>query len=192
MTGTKRSARAEKSYNPRFAQLTLRWWRKIRRDRGAVLTCWAIGAWSAIGRWFLPGFGKTGLQLSQPIGVGKSGCAGLPSLRTVRAVFPHTALRLVVALKGLNVFRVGCPQTSETTLCEVGIRPASSATQPLRVASMTLQKLTSQTLADHPVVLVEDVPRAVTKVVEPARRHAIDLLDRRFKGLTRLSRCQTT
>ena len=26
------------------------------------------------------------------IGVGKSGCAGLPSLQTVRAVLPHTAI----------------------------------------------------------------------------------------------------
>ncbi|MEE9183023.1 MAG: hypothetical protein V3U39_00945, partial [Acidimicrobiia bacterium] len=30
------------------------------------------------------------------IGVGKTGRPGLPSLRTVRAVLPHTALRLVV------------------------------------------------------------------------------------------------
>jgi hypothetical protein len=33
------------------------------------------------------------------IGVGKAGFAGLPSLRTVRADFPHTALQLAVHLR---------------------------------------------------------------------------------------------
>jgi len=55
---------------------------------------------------------------------------------------------------------------------------------------MTFQKQSPQSPADHPVVLVEDVPRAVTKVVEPAHRHAINLGDRRLKGLARLSGCQ--
>lgn len=63
------------------------------------------------------------------------------------------------------------------------------ATQPLGVASMTLQELTSQSFANHPVVLVEDVPRTVTKVAEPTHRHTIDLCDRRFQGLAALSGC---
>ena len=55
---------------------------------------------------------------------------------------------------------------------------------------MTFQKLPTQALADHPVVLVEDVPRTVTKVREPTHRHAIDFGNRRFQGLARLSGCQ--
>jgi len=61
------------------------------------------------------------------------------------------------------------------------------ATQPLRIASMTLQELTPQSFANHPVVLVKDVPRTVTKVTEPTHRHAIDLDDRRFQRLAALS-----
>lgn len=34
-----------------------------------------------------------------------------PSLRTVRAVFPHTALQLVVACNGLSKTEVGLAQT---------------------------------------------------------------------------------
>ena len=55
---------------------------------------------------------------------------------------------------------------------------------------MTLQKLPTQSPADHPVVLVEDVPRTVTKVGEPAHADAIDLNDRRFDGLAALSGSQ--
>ena len=55
------------------------------------------------------------------IGVGKSGCAGLPSLRTVRAVLPHTALQLVV--DGLSEAEVGLAQTVETHFRKVVIRP---------------------------------------------------------------------
>ena len=55
------------------------------------------------------------------IGVGKSGLAGLPSLRTVRAVFPHTALQLVV--DGLSETKVGLSQTIKTSLRKVRIGP---------------------------------------------------------------------
>lgn len=47
---------------------------------------------------------------------------GLPSLRTVRAVLPHTALRLVV--DGLSETKVGFSQTIETGLRKVRVRPA--------------------------------------------------------------------
>lgn len=106
----------------------------------------------------------------EKIGVGKSGCAGLPSLRTVRAVFPHTARQSVGSVKGLNVSGVGYSQTFVTALAEVDILPTHFRCQTLRIASMTLQKLTSKTLADHPVVLVKDVPRTVSEVGEPTHR----------------------
>jgi hypothetical protein len=48
------------------------------------------------------------------IGVEKSGWAGLPSLRTVRAVFPHTARQSVVAFAGLGETEMGITQTRET------------------------------------------------------------------------------
>ena len=58
---------------------------------------------------------------ARKIGVGKSGLAGLPSLRTVRAVFPHTALQLVV--DGLSETKVGLSQTIKTSLRKVRIGP---------------------------------------------------------------------
>jgi hypothetical protein len=57
-----------------------------------------------------------------PIGVEKSGLAGLPSLRTVQAVFPHTALQLVVY--GLIETEVSLAQTVETQFRKVVIWPA--------------------------------------------------------------------
>ncbi|MEM6472414.1 MAG: sigma-70 family RNA polymerase sigma factor, partial [Planctomycetota bacterium] len=48
---------------------------------------------------------------SSLIGVGKSGFAGLPSLRTVRAVLPHTALRLAGPREGVAETGVGLLQT---------------------------------------------------------------------------------
>ena len=57
---------------------------------------------------------------------------------------------------------------------------------------MTLQQLPTESLADHPVVLIKDVPRTVTKVCEPTQSYAIDLSNRRFKGLAALSWCQTS
>ena len=38
---------------------------------------------------------------------------------------------------------------------------------------MTFQKLPTKSLADHPVVLVDDVPTTVTKTFEPAKSHAM-------------------
>lgn len=62
-----------------------------------------------------------------PIGVGKSGCAGLPSLQTVRAVFPHTAFQSVVACDGLIETKVGFAQTIQARFRKEVIRPAMSA-----------------------------------------------------------------
>ena len=48
---------------------------------------------------------------------------GRPSLETVWAVFPHTALQLVVALEGLDETTVGFPKTAKATRHKVLIRP---------------------------------------------------------------------
>ena len=55
------------------------------------------------------------------IGVGKNGLSVLPSLRTVRAVFPHTALQLVV--DGLSETNVSLSQTVKTRFRKVRIGP---------------------------------------------------------------------
>ena len=49
----------------------------------------------------------------------------LPSLRTVRAVFPHTALQLVVSSSGLARSLVGCSHSEQSHVCEVCIWPSS-------------------------------------------------------------------
>ena len=59
---------------------------------------------------------------TNPIGVEKD--AVLPSLRTVRAVFPHTALQLVVSSSGL-ARSVGCCHGEQSQICEVHVWPAS-------------------------------------------------------------------
>ena len=60
------------------------------------------------------------------IGVGKAGFAGLPSLQTVRAVFPHTAFQSVVAGDGLIETKVGFAQTIQARFRKEVIRPAVS------------------------------------------------------------------
>lgn len=98
----------------------------------------------------------------------------------MRAVFPHTALRSVGSREGLNVSSVGVSQTLESTLDEPGVGPAVRTAETLRIVPMTFQKLPTQTLADHSIVLVEQSPRTVTKVVEPADGHSIEFLNRGF------------
>lgn len=48
----------------------------------------------------------------------------LPSLRTVRAVFPHTALRSVVARLGLSETKIGRSQTVQADFRKVVVWPA--------------------------------------------------------------------
>jgi len=52
--------------------------------------------------------------------------AGLPSLQTVRAVFPHTAFQSVVACDGLIETKVGFAQTIQARFRKEVIRPAVS------------------------------------------------------------------
>src|SRR5581483_10137038 len=56
-----------------------------------------------------------------PIGVGK---ACLPALRTVRAVFPHTALQLLVSSSGVSRLLEGGAKGEQPMSSEEGIGPA--------------------------------------------------------------------
>src|SRR5579862_193485 len=56
------------------------------------------------------------------IGVGKA--VGLPSLRTVRAVFPHTALQLLVSSSGVSRLGISCAKGEQPTRSEECVRPA--------------------------------------------------------------------
>ena len=48
----------------------------------------------------------------------------LPALRTVRAIFPHTALQLAVASSGLACRRIGFFQGEQPTLSKVSVFPS--------------------------------------------------------------------
>src|SRR5882724_8216425 len=56
------------------------------------------------------------------IGVGKA--VGLPSLRTVRAVFPHTALQSLVSSSGVSRSFPGCAKGEQPVSREEGVGPA--------------------------------------------------------------------
>jgi hypothetical protein len=55
----------------------------------------------------------------RPIGVGKA--FGLPSLRTVRAVLPHTALQSLVSSSGVSELFKGCVEGEQSLFFEEGI-----------------------------------------------------------------------
>ena len=64
-------------------------------------------------------------QCRRWIGVGRTGCPGPPSLRTVRAVLPHTALQSVVLpVTGLTGLRMGFFQRVKPTVDKELIGPA--------------------------------------------------------------------
>ena len=95
------------------------------------------------------------------IGVGKSGCARLPSLRTVHAVLSHTALQLVVAQwQGLHVPGMGISQTSKSQISEVSIRLAGCSRQMLGIATATLKQ------CPYRRPLRKDRNRTIVQVVE--------------------------
>jgi len=79
-------------------------------------------SWS-LGRPRSGGGNQPGDTLCFVIGVGKD--TVLPSLRTVRAVLPHTALQSVVSSSGL-ARSVGCCHGEQSQVCEVNIWPSSA------------------------------------------------------------------
>ena len=66
---------------------------------------------------------------------GREEWLALPSLRTVRAVFPHTALRSVGSFEGLNETGVSLTQAAKPMIRKVGVRLANRAAQPLSASS---------------------------------------------------------
>lgn len=55
---------------------------------------------------------------------------------------------------------------------------------------MTFEQLSAQTSTDHPIVSIEDIPVAVTKIRKLAGRHVIDLRNRLCHRLPRFTRRQ--
>ena len=94
---------------------------------------------------------------------------GRPTRRTGRAVFPHTALQSVGSY-GLNEMDMGCSQAPEPMLRKVGVRPTPGPRLVFAVPPVSLQKKASQAAANHAVVAPEDIPVAMTEVIEPALR----------------------
>ncbi len=112
-----------------------------------------------------------------PIGVGTTGCLpGRSSLRTVRAVFPHTALRSVVLPpRGLTSRCMGCNYGEQPLLGKEGIRPALMVLAP--AATTTLGTAAKDAAKPHPDPLVQRTKRGVMTVFEvhkPARKGPVD------------------
>src|SRR5271157_5547703 len=83
----------------------------------------------------------------------------LPALRTVRAVFPHTALQSVVSSSGVSPGEPGCVECEQPCLREEGVGPAllvlTTATEA--GAFLLLAQERAQPSADHFVDADEDV-----------------------------------
>ena len=102
----------------------------------------------------------------------------LPSLRTVQADLPHTALQSVVSSSGLARQGVGFGHGEKPPLSEEGIRPAAMVLQgmtqpPFQVvltAEYGAQPASYKAIQDR-----EDRTLRVFKVVEPALEHGIQL-----------------
>ena len=100
------------------------------------------------------------------IGVGK---LALPSLRTVRAVFPHTALQLVVYASGMSRVRVGCVQGEQSLAREVGIGPALlvGLASPRTGPFLLLAQDGAQPPSHEAVDIGEHAGRGMLEVSEP-------------------------
>ena len=85
---------------------------------------------------------------------------------------------------------MGRIQALEPTVRKVGVRPTLSARKVLAVPPMPFQEQSAQTAADQAVVFAKHAPVAVTEIVEPALRRAIDSRDHDFQRFTRFAGSQ--
>src|SRR3970282_1324640 len=111
---------------------------------------------------------------AQRIGVGMG--SPPPALRTVQAVFPHTALQSVVSSSRLSRSGPGCVKCEQPVLCEVGIGPQPTATETLpdvRPLHPLLQQQGSQPTPDRSVDGLEDMRMGMLEVAEPAAQRPI-------------------
>src|SRR5207247_671608 len=114
--------------------------------------------------------------MSPWIGVGK---VTLPALRTVRAVFPHTALQSVVSSSGMSRGAPGPIQVEQPGLREEGVGPeaTSQSAQPEPVSLGLPEQQRTQSSADEPIKVHEGEHIGVLEVLEPASQGPIEIGD---------------
>src|SRR5215211_5539049 len=102
----------------------------------------------------------------------------LPSLRTVRAVFPHTALQSWLSSSGVSRFLIGCVQGEQPLLSEEGVWPSLMIGMafPEAGASGLLSQERSQASSNEPVQLDEQAWSGVLEVSEPAPDRWIEVI----------------
>ena len=104
---------------------------------------------------------------------------GLPSLRTVRAVLPHTALRLLVSSSGMSRVISGRGKGEQPKIGEEGIGPAlvivgtAAEAWPL----FLLAQDSSQPSSDETVQMAMDGRRGLLEVAEPSPKHGVEIVD---------------
>src|SRR5882757_3942943 len=109
------------------------------------------------------------------IGVGKA--LGLPSLRTVRAVFPHTALQSLVSSSGMSRVFKRCCKGEQSLIREEGVRPslmvgfASSEPRPL----VLLAQDGTQPPPNETIKAAELEWRGVLEIAEPSPQRRIEV-----------------
>ncbi len=111
------------------------------------------------------------------IGVGKA--FGLPSLRTVRAVLPHTALQSLVSSSGAARLCKGCFEGEQSVPGEEGVGPllmvgsASSDSGPLVLFSRD----GAQPSSNEAVYGWEQGRRGVFEAAKPSPQYGVEVRD---------------
>jgi len=124
------------------------------------------------------------------IGVRKPGF-GLPSLRTVRAVLPHTALQLMVLpQRGLTDQRTRAHQTEQPVRGKVGVGPTTIVHAVTRFTATLapFPKDRTQSLTREGVQTRKHPRSAMPKVDEPAAQGNVHVRDRARQAPSRLRR----
>src|SRR6266446_6849638 len=104
---------------------------------------------------------------------------GLPSLRTVRAVLPHTALRLLVSSSGMSRVIPGCGKGEQPEIGEEGVGPAlvivgtAAEAWPL----FLLAQDGSQPSSDEAVQMAMNGRRGLLEVAEPSPKQGVAIVD---------------
>src|ERR1700675_581424 len=124
-----------------------------------------------------PRFAPPDFRATTSIGVGKA--FGLPALRTVRAVFPHTALPSVVSSSGVSRSTPGCVECEQPGSCEECVGPALVVGVTATVAGtlFLLAQERAQPSADELVEHNEGAGMSVLEVAEPAAQRPIEIDD---------------
>jgi hypothetical protein len=103
----------------------------------------------------------------------------LPALRTVRAVFPHTALQSVVSSSEVSRGLPSCVECEQPGLREECVGPALMivATSPEARPLLLLAQERSQPSADEPVDSDEGARIGVLEVAEPTAERPVEIGD---------------